>query len=149
LGREEVQQQGFQGFSVTGLTFPNDQHAPASGSQSFDLACVPFRVSLQLVDPELDIRGRHPTSPATFMAVPKAAMHENHGPVSAQNEIRRAGQSSIMQPEPEAERVKHPAHDQLRLGILSPNGAHVGTASLGRLMRSFGARHRRHESFVA
>lgn len=44
------------------------------------------------------------------MAVPETPMDEDRGTVARQNQIRLAGHLRGMQPEPEAARVKPPAH---------------------------------------
>jgi hypothetical protein len=64
------------------------------------------------------------------MAVPEAAMNEDRGAMTLQNDVRRAGQFSGMESEAVAHSMEKASHHKLRLGVLPPHSAHQGAASV-------------------
>lgn len=63
--------------------------------------------------------------------MPEAPVYQNYRLVSAQGDVRTAGQSSSMKPEPVTGCMKPPAHDQFRARVGSADARHVGTALRG------------------
>ncbi len=57
--------------------------------------------------------------------MPKAAMHEDTGPVLREYEIGTPRQVFAMQAKSETGGVSGPPHQQLGIGVLPPNGAHA------------------------
>ena len=62
------------------------------------------------------------------MAVPEAAVDEDHRMVFRQDEIRPAGKLAVVHSVAEPARMQAPADNQLRLCVLAPDGRHVATA---------------------
>lgn len=60
--------------------------------------------------------------------MPEAAMHEDHGPVTRENQVRRAWQVADMKLVSEAGSVKIASHHELGASILSANGGHHARA---------------------
>lgn len=60
------------------LALPYDHDAPAKGTKLPLHTAVAQPVALQLGSPELNARRRRRSAPATGVAVPEAAMHEDH-----------------------------------------------------------------------
>ena len=60
-------------------------------------------------------------------------MHEDHGPVFGQHDVRLARQVFAVKPESVAERVKESAHPHLRLRVAAPDRRHVAAALLRRV----------------
>lgn len=58
------------------------------------------------------------------MAVPEAALHLEYRSMPAQQDVRTAGQRSIMQAETKAQRVQGLTHGHFGLCVFRPNQRH-------------------------
>lgn len=65
---------------------------------------------------------------AALVAVPEAAVHEDHSPVPGQHEVGPAGQVLAMQAVTQPVSVQVLADEQLGLGVLAPDAGHVVAA---------------------
>ena len=90
---------------ATYRAFPDDRNPPSIGHKGSENAGIPLAVAVDLRLPEIGSGARQPEQGAPFMAVPEAAMEENHNPVPRQDEIRPAGQLRT-KGEPQSEPVK-------------------------------------------
>ena len=62
------------------------------------------------------------------MAVPEAAVDENHRAVFGQHNVGGAGQLLIVEPVAQAVGVQVPPNQQFRASILAPNTGHITAA---------------------
>jgi hypothetical protein len=81
------------------------------------------------------------------MSVPETAMRQNNSPVAAKDEIGAPWKFRVVQPETQSGRMKTAAQQQLGLGVLPSDSAHIPPALLGRedvhLMKPSFSRRRR------
>lgn len=61
---------------------------------------------------------------AAGMPMPEASVNEHGGAVARQDQIGAAGQTPVMEPEPQAETVESRPEDPLRAGVAPANGGH-------------------------
>jgi hypothetical protein len=78
------------------LTLPDDDHAPAFSLQLSPDFLVSLLVSGYLCRPKIGIGFRKMASRATFVAMPKATVHEDYRPVFGQNNIRSTGKTRVV-----------------------------------------------------
>ena len=62
--------------------------------------------------------------------MPKTSVHEDHGPVLWQDNIRLAEQTLRMQPESKPHRMKASPYHEFGLGVLAPDPGHHPASSL-------------------
>ena len=103
---------------------PNRRYAPSVFQKSRTHGAVPSDVRLELCLPELR-PGRWAGRVATaLVAMPEAAVYEDHGAMLRKNEVRPPVNLSGMKPEAKAARVQCPPESQLGLRVLSPYSRH-------------------------
>ena len=95
------------------------------------LLLVALCISTQFSLPELSSRRRDSSLFTTGMEMPEAGVHEDHGLVLRQNNVRASGQIFPMQAETVAHAVQHRANHLFRRGVLAPDTAHVPGAVFG------------------
>lgn len=103
---------------------PDHEHTPAGCPQRLLFAPVALDIGFKLGQPELTTCRGSCRIAASLMAMPVAAVHKNHGRMLAQDEIRFAGQSRVMQSEPETQPVQFPTHKHLGPCILCSDAGH-------------------------
>ena len=82
-------------------------------------------VALYLRAPEVDVGLGEAEVAAAFVAVPEAAVDEYAGAVLAQDDVRMAGQTGVVEPVAETAGVQPPADGHLGLGVCRTDGRHV------------------------
>jgi hypothetical protein len=109
---------------VLDLAFPDYLHVPAEFAQRRSRSGVSCDVTTELLEPEPApcLRNRCPRT--AFVTVPKAAVHEDHGAPSRQNDVRRPGQSNPMDTKPQALTVQITADNQFRSGVTGSDSRH-------------------------
>lgn len=126
LAAEDPPSQGGQSPKPLCLAFPNHYDLPTQSHQLSSTASISFPVPPKLVGPELQVSFR-PGGPATAgVPVPIASVHEDHRPVTLQNDVRAAGQTPHVHSESQTASMEVPADGQLRRGIPVPHGSHSG-----------------------
>jgi hypothetical protein len=113
-----------QAFQRLQLALPQNNHFPSQFPQPILVFAVPFHRSSKFGEPKLRPGGGGVGSRASRMAVPKAAMHENHGGIFGQDDIGAARQIFSVQPEPESHSMKQRANLDFRLGVPGPHPPH-------------------------
>lgn len=108
--------------------FPDDGYAPAKSSKRCCVAGVPVDIPLELSFPKICICPWRGCKSAALVPMPKAAMHEYHGPVLREHEIRGAWEASNMQPVAEPTGKKTGAKHPLRPSIFSADARHHAAA---------------------
>lgn len=108
--------------------FPDDGDTPAKIAKRCCVAGVPVDISLELSFPKICICPWRGCKSAALVPMPKAAMHEYHGPVLREHEIRGAWEASNMQPVAEPTGKKTGAKHPLRPSILSADARHHAAA---------------------
>lgn len=116
---------------VANAAFPDDDHAPALPLQGTPVPGVPLDVPLEFLLPEVRARRRRSRVPAPAMTMPETSMHEDHGTMLGQHDIRRAGQPPIVQPEPEACTVESASNYPFGPGILPADRRHHAGSRVG------------------
>lgn len=108
---------------------PDDCNPPAMLGEPAFRAAVHFQITPDLLPPELRSCLR-PFEQMAPMAVPEAAVDEDHGPVLRQADVRLARKVAV-QPVAEAPRVKSLADHQFRPGVLAADAGHHPAAGGG------------------
>lgn len=117
-------QQCFCIFScLSQSTFPNCANSPAREQKALPCLGVVCLVTGNFVAPEFFTGFGHPEDRAV-MPVPKAAMNENHCPVTRQDDIRLAGQFADMQAKTESLAVQETAHQFFGLRVVAAYAGH-------------------------
>lgn len=111
--------------------FPHSQNTPAVLLQLADRAVVTRAVAFNFFLPEFLPCGG-PLEQMTVMAMPEAAVDEDHGAVFRKDKVGPSRQPAVMQPIPESFCMQRAPDEQLRGGIAAPDTAHVETALLCR-----------------
>lgn len=78
------------------ITFPHYARAPSCRSETVEIALISGNIRRKLFIPELWARCWNGCVPAPFMAVPEAAMNENHSFPAREDDIRPPGQLPIV-----------------------------------------------------
>lgn len=103
------------------LALPHGEHAPAEGAQACTGPDVSLGVAIEFRKPEAPVARRSVGEPATRVAMPKAAMHEDDRPVSGEQNIRAAGKLPRMQAVTEPGTMEKASDCDFRSGIASAN----------------------------
>ena len=111
------------------FAFPDDNDMPAGLLQRGLLFFIALDVALEFLRPEFHVGFRHGGDFAAFMAMPEAAVDENHRMPFGQNDIGMSGQFRRMETVAEAQHMQMMTHNQFRLRVLRPDFAH-GFAAL-------------------
>src|SRR5690606_14851380 len=82
----------------------------------------------QLRQPERLIRLGNPGQIAVLVAMPEAAMHENDLAFARKNQIRLAGERSVVQSIAEPRAMQQPPNEHFRPGVFPPDQGHDATA---------------------
>lgn len=101
-------------FRLPEFTLPDNNREPVDFRELSLLPTVPLHVPTELVFPELSARLWIRGESAPWVAMPEASMHEDHRPVSRQDDVGGSGQVAAVQTEPIAETVKDLPNRQLR-----------------------------------
>jgi hypothetical protein len=119
-----------KGHCRVDFAFPDLQHAPALGHEHrFDLR-VSLDVGFELRCPEVWPRGWGCGESAACMAMPEAAMHEEHCSGGWKDKVGTARQSGVIDQEAKSCCVKVPPDTQFRLGRFPPDPCHHAGADL-------------------
>ena len=110
------------------FAFPDDNDMPASLFQRGLFFFIAFNVALEFLRPEFHVGFRHCGDFAAFMAMPEAAVDENHRMPFGQNDIGMSGQLRGMEAIAKAQHVQMMAHDHFRFCVFRPDFAHVFAA---------------------
>ena len=106
--------QGVEKSVLFQLAFPYYYKIPAEVAQSVFRYCVPFDVPLELFPPEFNVRGGRRCPSAPSMPMPITTTHFDCSLELRQNNVRSAGKSFYMEPEPESVAMQERTHDKLR-----------------------------------
>lgn len=89
------------------FAFPNYDDSPTGFHQSFLIPTIPFDVLLEFLRPEIRtcLGGRCRGTP--FVPVPKATMNKYYSPEFFENDVRAAGEFSIVQPKAVTRSMEH------------------------------------------
>jgi len=82
-------------------------------------------VAFEFRHPECAVVGRRRGVPATPVAMPEAAMHEDNGLIFRQHNVGFAGKVLPVKTKPKTKFVEKRANALLRGRVLAPNSAHV------------------------
>lgn len=91
---------------------------------------VAVAVAGDLGFPEVDVRFRLRRIAAALMSMPEAAVYHDRDSVLRQNDVRAAGQLSVLQAEAEAMGMKTPPYQDFRFGVFAEDAGHAA-GSLG------------------
>lgn len=108
-------------------TFPDGEHPPTKAPERSCISGIPAEVAFQLLLPKLAPRAWNSPLLAA-MGMPKAAMHEDHGPVPRQNQIWPPRQRAIVEPVPQPPCVQIATDHQLGSRVGSAYSPHSITA---------------------
>jgi hypothetical protein len=108
---------------IFALALPYDDWLPALLSQQASIPSIPILVPVQLSIPVLGVTF-WPSSVLASMAMPEAAMDQEHGPILRHHYVRLAGQAGIVQLEPVTHAMQEASHHQLRTGVHRPDARH-------------------------
>ena len=101
--------EGFEGALADGggpeAALPDDYGVPAETGKGLVVAVVALAVALYLRAPEVHVGLGEAEVPAAFVAVPEATVDEDTGAVLAQDDVRVAGQTTVVKPVAEAART--------------------------------------------
>jgi hypothetical protein len=103
---------------------PNHRHTPTLFAQPNLIAPVAGYIFSEFFEPEFWSRSWRGCILASLVAVPKAALDQNHRVPLRQYDIRGAGQAPVVQAESEAARVEGAPKFNLRSGMLTPDARH-------------------------
>ena len=119
-------QQSKQFIPIECFAFPYHQYIPAECSQLGDVSSIPFHVLLEFPAP-VQGPGFGPCRPAaTFVPMPKTAMHEKNLSQPRKDQIGRTRQIAAMETETVTQGMRCPTNGTLRSGIPATNPAHQG-----------------------
>jgi hypothetical protein len=107
-----------------GCALPDNSDAPTRRQQRLSRLPVALHIGFKLANPEFAVCRWRAGNPASFMPMPVAAMHKQHGAVFWKNEVRLACQPRNMKPETEACTVQSTPHLHFRPGIPAPDTRH-------------------------
>ena len=107
-------------------TFPYDRNPPARSEQCPDRIRIVFAVPVNFFFPESGACRGHPEKKAG-MSVPEAAMDEDHGTETWQDDVWLPCQFLRMQAVTEAPAVHFPADSDLGTGVLATDAGHHPT----------------------
>jgi len=119
------------------LAFPDNERPPPLRPQRSDRCLVSLSIAVKLLVPERPIAGWASAVQAS-VAVPEAAVHEDHSPIFREANVRAAWQVFSVQAEPEPHAVQQRADDQLRFGVEAADARH----DMAALLTSDRVRHR-------
>ena len=106
------------------FAFPDDNDMPAGLLQRGLFFFITFNVALEFFRPEFHVRFGHRGDFAAFMAMPEAAVDENHRMPFGQNDVGMAGQLWGVEAVAEAQHVQMMTHEQFRLRVFRADFAH-------------------------
>lgn len=103
---------------------PHRRHSPSVFEEFCTNGAIPSDVRVELRLPELR-PGRWGGGVATaLVAMPEAAVHEDHGAVLRKDKVRSTVDLAGMKPEAKTARVQCPPESQLGPSVLSPDPRH-------------------------
>ena len=111
----------FQFQGRASFAFPNNQDLPTQLPQLANLSLVSQLVCDEFRRPEIEVRTRRRGFLASCVPMPEASVNENRSLAAGQDQVRRSGKPSAMQPIPETERTNQLPNRHLRLGVLRPD----------------------------
>jgi hypothetical protein len=119
-----IYEQCIKSYRVLCLTFPYDQNVPPALSERVLAALITLYILSKLFIPEVGSRFRRSASPTSFVPMPKAPVNEDHQPIFADCDVRRAGQIATMQAKAKPQPMGGATHHDLGCRVLSPNATH-------------------------
>ncbi len=126
--RDSSREESAQDFSFLRLALPDRRCTPASRFQRRDGCGVARAIAGDFRRPVRGVGGRHARTARAIMTVPKTAVHKQRNAVLWKDQVGLARQIIAPQPKAQAERMRRPAHPQLRSGIARLHCAHDGGA---------------------
>ncbi len=111
-------------FRILRPTFPYDQDVPSVLLERFHVSPISLYVLPELLVPELDSGLRCRASSTPFVAMPEAPVNEDHQPMLAEDNIRRARQVAAVHTKAKSQAVSRSTHDDFRCGVFPPNTPH-------------------------
>ena len=122
---------GFREAAALEFAFPDNDDGPAFSLQLAPGVLVALLVPCYLGGPEVGVGFGDGVVLTVFVAVPEAAVDEDDGAVFGEDDVRFAGEVSVVDAVTEAQAPEGFAEEQLRLGGGGVDGGHVCVA-LGR-----------------
>lgn len=107
------------------LTFPYDQHVPAQSLKTGDIIRITLLIPTDFFRPKLRIGFRQSRIAAKRMAMPEAAVDENHRVVFSKHNVRPSRKVAPMQRIAKPAAVQEPAHNKLGARVHTPNPRHA------------------------
>lgn len=115
---------------VPGFTLPDGDDFPAESLQLAVLPPVAGHIFRKLGFPERLVAFGGIGKAATQVPVPIAAVNQNHGAASRQNNVGTPRQVFAVQPESVAHPMQQRTNQSLRTGIRAADAGHIPTAAL-------------------
>lgn len=113
------------------FAFPNDDYHPSFCLQFSPNLLVTLLVPGNFGRPEIGVGFWHRIVPASLVAMPEAAVNEDHSPVLGKNDVWRTGETFVIYPIAEPQAPESVSQAQLRLGGSGVDGRHVAVALSG------------------
>ncbi len=104
---------------------PDHKHRPACGLELLSVSAVAGDVVGTFFSPEFRVRGGCDFTEPAAVAVPEAAVDEDHLAMDGQHKIWFPGQATGMQTEAKAHAVNRGTNDQFRLRVFGRDTGHV------------------------
>ena len=115
----------FREAAAIEFALPDDDDGPAFGFQLAPCVLVALPVPCYLGGPEVCVGLGNRVVFAVFVTVPEAAVDEDDGAVFGEDDVRFAGEASVVDAVTEAQAPEGFAEEQLRLCGSGVNGSHV------------------------
>ncbi len=121
------------------LALPDHHDRPSGGSELGLLPGISFHVLSELLLPEGTACPWSGGESTAWVAMPETAMHEHHGVMPRQHDVRGTGKVSPVQTETVTELMEQAAHSALGRRVTPSDGGHVAAALEGdaRLVQIF------------
>ena len=117
-----------EGGLVLQFALPDRLHPPAGCLQRCAVADVPLPIPADLGQPVVAVDLRNARAAGAVVAVPEAAVDEDHQPAPGHDDVRFAGQILAVKAVADAERRQQAANGLLRSGVAVLDPAHHGGA---------------------
>lgn len=138
---EQLLQARLQADRFGGFTFPDSNDPPSAAFQAARVFTVALRIAFQFFTPPFASGFRDTRILAVTVPVPEAPVHENHGRIAFQHDVRPALKSGRMESEAQTEPVYQRADEDLGLGVFTAYLTHVVAAlSFGEAVSHFRGR---------
>ena len=125
---EKRAERSSQSIRIPRLAFPDDASLPSKRCEPLHRALVPGHVARALCFPEVCVCARPNRPESAGMAMPEAAMNEDHLATLREHEVRMAWKVGSMQSISIPHPVHQPSNDHLWHRVLAADARHVVVA---------------------